>query len=95
MVDRELTDRLHPDSSGKQLLFKLVITQTGIISGAYLGLGLMMFNIFIGHLGKRIKCTLMKLANDTKLSGEVVSSQGKAICRKTWIRWNSGLTRTL
>jgi len=38
----------------------------------------MLFNIFRSDLDDGIKCTLMKFANDIKLSGEVDTSKGRA-----------------
>ncbi|GAB0185662.1 triadin [Grus japonensis] len=48
---------------------------SGVPQGLVLGLAL--FNIFVGNMDSRIKCTLSKFANNTKLCGGVDTLEGR------------------
>lgn len=52
----------------------------GVLQGSMLGPTL--FNVFISNLDGGIKCTLTKFADDTKLSGEADTSEGRATLKK-------------
>ncbi|KAK4807417.1 hypothetical protein QYF61_001180 [Mycteria americana] len=48
-----------------------------------------LFDIFINDLDDGIKCTLMKFADDTKVSGEVDTSEGRATLQEDLEEWAS------
>ena len=43
------------------------------------GLGLALFNAFLGDMDSGIKCTLSKFADDTKLCGAVNTLEGRDV----------------
>ena len=60
-----------------------------------MGLGLTLFNIFVGDMDSGIECTLSKFANDTKLCGAVDTLEGREVpSRGTWTGWRGGPVQT-
>ncbi|GAB0189213.1 mitochondrial enolase superfamily member 1 [Grus japonensis] len=55
----------------------------------------MLFNIFISDLDDGIKCSLMQFADDTKLSGEADTSEGRATLQEDLDRLEEWVNKNL
>lgn len=54
-------------------------------------MGSVLLNIFTKNIDEGIKCTLSKLANNTKLLGVIIYLRGGRLCSRIWIVWIDGL----
>ena len=59
------------------------------------GLGLAVFDIFVGDMDSGIECTLSKNAENTELCGAVNMLEGRDVpSRGTWTGWRVGSMQT-
>ncbi|PKU48926.1 rna-directed dna polymerase from mobile element jockey-like [Limosa lapponica baueri] len=91
VVGGELPDRPYPEGGG--LFSNWQPVRSGVLQGSILGPKL--FNALISDLNCRIKCTLMKFADGTKLSVEVDASEGRATLQEDLDRLEEWVNKNL
>ena len=79
-MDKELAGWQQTEGCGKQLYLQVRPVLSGGPQGSLLRMVLL--KIFISDLDKRIKCTLSKFANDTKLSSVVDTTDGRGTVQR-------------
>lgn len=76
------------------LLHLLVLGLNGLYVVIDIGIGTSHFNIFVGDMGNRIRCTLSKFTDNTKLCGVVTCWTGGIPPRGTLIGLRGGPMQT-
>ena len=89
----ELGDRLHPEVVANGSSANGQPVTSGVPQGSILGPRV--FHVFISDLDGGIKCSLMKFAAGTKLSGEADASEGRATLQEGLDGLEEWVTRTL
>ena len=79
-MHKELASRSHTHSGGQWFYTKWRLGTSGVPQRSVLGL--VLFNIFIKDIESEIKYTPSKSADDTKLSGAVVTIEGRDTTQK-------------
>ena len=79
-MDKELVARSYSENSSYGSVSARRSVMSGVLKG--LVLGLMLFNTFISDIKCRIKCTLSKFTDDTKLCGILDTSERQDAIQK-------------
>jgi len=79
-VDKELVGWSQPEDVVNRVVSRGLPVMSAVLQGSILGP--VLFNILISDLDNRIKCTLSKFADDSKLSGAVDIAEGRDTIQK-------------
>ncbi len=87
-MDKELDGRSQPGGGGQWLYVQVETGNKECPPGAVFRP--VLFNIFISNVDGGIECFFSRLANDTKLSGAIITAEGMNAIRGTLINLKGG-----